>query len=77
MAWNITMPEIFGLKLITYWQALRLLLIAAILFGGAGVIFLRSPCRPFYGENLKSKFCLLKYFPAALENFYYTIFYKF
>ncbi|KYH31964.1 MULTISPECIES: hypothetical protein [Neomoorella] len=33
--WNITMPEVFNLKRITFWQALRLLLIAGILFGGA------------------------------------------
>ena len=32
--WNITMPQVFGLKEITYWQAFRLLLIAGILFGG-------------------------------------------
>lgn len=31
--WNITMPIVFNLKTITYWQAFRLLLIAAILFG--------------------------------------------
>lgn len=31
--WNITMPTVFNLKAITYWQAFRLLLIAAILFG--------------------------------------------
>lgn len=33
--WNITMPEVFNLKRITFWQALRLLLMASILFGGA------------------------------------------
>lgn len=32
--WNITMPQVFGLKEITFWQAFRLLLIAGILFGG-------------------------------------------
>lgn len=31
--WNITMPEVFGLKNITYWQAFRIILICAILFG--------------------------------------------
>lgn len=31
--WNITMPEVFNLNTITFWQALRLLLIAAFLFG--------------------------------------------
>jgi len=31
--WNITMPQVFNLNAITYWQALRLLVIAAFLFG--------------------------------------------
>jgi hypothetical protein len=33
--WNITMPEVFNLKEITFWQAFRLLIIAGILFGGS------------------------------------------
>ena len=32
--WNITMPDVFGLNAITFWQAFRLILIASILFGG-------------------------------------------
>jgi hypothetical protein len=32
--WNMTMPEVFGLKNITYWQALRILIISTILFQG-------------------------------------------
>ncbi|MDN5311806.1 MAG: hypothetical protein PWQ68_779 [Thermoanaerobacteraceae bacterium] len=32
--WNITMPDVFNLKKINYWQAFRLLLIAGLLFGG-------------------------------------------
>ena len=28
--WNATIPEVFGLKQITYWQSLRLLIIAAL-----------------------------------------------
>ena len=36
--WNITMPDVFGLKVISFWQAFRLLLIATMLFGGGGVI---------------------------------------
>jgi hypothetical protein len=32
--WNWLMPAIFGLKAITYWQALGLLLLGKILFGG-------------------------------------------
>tara|TARA_B100001173_G_C15938689_1_gene526093 strand:- start:671 stop:934 length:264 start_codon:yes stop_codon:yes gene_type:complete len=33
--WNMTIPEVFGLKEITFWQAFRILLIASLLFGGA------------------------------------------
>lgn len=37
--WNITMPDVFNLKTITYWQAFRLLIIATILFGAGGARF--------------------------------------
>jgi uncharacterized membrane protein len=32
--WNATIPEVFDLKAVTFWQAVKLLLIATILFGG-------------------------------------------
>ncbi len=32
--WKATIPEVFGLKAVTFWQAVKLLLIAMILFGG-------------------------------------------
>jgi hypothetical protein len=32
--WNWLMPALFGLKLIGYWQAMGLLLLSKILFGG-------------------------------------------
>ncbi len=32
--WNITMPDIFKINKVKYWQAFRLLLIASILFSG-------------------------------------------
>lgn len=32
--WNWLMPAIFGMKLITFWQALGLVLLSKILFGG-------------------------------------------
>lgn len=34
--WNITITRIFNIREITYWEALRLLIIAAILFGKLG-----------------------------------------
>lgn len=37
--WNITMPEVFNLKEITFWQAFRLLLIAGFLTSGGFIKF--------------------------------------
>lgn len=28
------MPEVFGIKTVTFWQAFRILILASILFGG-------------------------------------------
>ena len=36
--WNITMPQVFALKRITYWQAFRLLIIAGMLFGSESIV---------------------------------------
>jgi hypothetical protein len=36
--WNTTVPEIFGLKTLRYWQAFRLLLMAELLFGAGGLL---------------------------------------
>ncbi len=35
--WNWLGPELFGLRLITFWQALGLLALCRILFGGSGM----------------------------------------
>jgi hypothetical protein len=32
--WNTTMPEVFGLKELSFWQAFKIILLAGILFGG-------------------------------------------
>src|SRR4051812_33084577 len=34
--WNWLLPQIFGLREITFWQALGILLLSRILFGGFG-----------------------------------------
>lgn len=36
--WNETMPELFGMPTVTFWQAFRLVLIAAILMGGPAMV---------------------------------------
>ena len=33
--WNITVPDIFNIGRIEYWQSFRLLIMASILFGPA------------------------------------------
>ena len=37
LLWNTTMPQVFKLGEITFWQAFRLLLLASILFGGSWI----------------------------------------
>lgn len=32
--WNALLPEIFGIKVISYWQAMGILVLSKILFGG-------------------------------------------
>jgi hypothetical protein len=36
--WNSTMPEVFGIKQLTFWQALKILILAAILFGDYRIV---------------------------------------
>ena len=36
--WNITMPELFRLPTLRYWQAVRLLIIAGFLLGDGRII---------------------------------------
>lgn len=36
--WNITVPEIFGLRTIRYWQAFRLLLMSSMFFGAGSFL---------------------------------------
>jgi hypothetical protein len=41
LLWNWLMPSLFGLPVLTFWQALGLLALTRILFGGLG----RTGCR--------------------------------
>jgi uncharacterized membrane protein YoaK (UPF0700 family) len=41
LLWNTTMPQVFKLPQITFWQAFRLLLLASIIFGGSWVRYNR------------------------------------
>lgn len=47
--WNMTIPELFGLKALTYWQAFRLLLISGLLFGPGTFLRLNMGGAPVLG----------------------------
>ncbi len=36
--WNSTMPDVFGVKALSFGQALKILILASILFGGHRVV---------------------------------------
>ena len=36
--WNSTLPEVFGLKALSFGQSLKILILAGILFGGHRVV---------------------------------------
>ena len=36
--WNAVIPDVFGIRQITLWQALGILILASILFGGHRVV---------------------------------------
>ncbi len=72
--WNWLMPEIFELGAINYWQALGLLILAKILFGGFGNHKSKRSnkkpndrCRPRYNKGLKSDFSNWKYYDKFWE----------
>lgn len=41
--WNLVVPDVFGLKQVTLWQALGILILASILFGGHRVVNIYQP----------------------------------
>ena len=62
--WNWLMPSIFGLKTITYWQALGLMALSWILFRGSrGPRFGRGP----WGHGMREQW--RKMTPAEREDF--------
>jgi hypothetical protein len=56
--WNATILEVFGLKAVTFWQAVKLLLITMILFGGptSAVHFWRprTEDQPYSARKMRS-----------------------
>jgi hypothetical protein len=41
--WNTTMPDVFGVKTLNFWQAIKILILAGILFGGHRVVQMQPP----------------------------------
>ena len=37
LLWNLTLPDLFGVKKINYWRAVGLYLLCGILFGGVSI----------------------------------------
>lgn len=73
--WNWLMPEIFGLGAINYWQALGIIVLAKILFGGFGDHKSKRSskkandrCRTRYNKGLKSDFSNWKYYDKFWED---------
>jgi len=62
--WNWLMPAIFGLKLITFWQALGLLLLGKILFGG---FHRHGRGRPGWKRGMEARFATMS--PEEREKF--------
>ena len=62
--WNWLMPAIFGLKLITFWQALGLLLLGKILFGG---FHRHGGGRPGWKRHMEARFAQMS--PEEREQF--------
>ena len=44
--WNTTLPEVLGVREVTLVQAIKILLIASILFGGHRVVTVQEPEQP-------------------------------
>jgi hypothetical protein len=49
--WNGLMPVLFGLRAITFWQAIGLIVLGRLLFGGFGPRFGGAPWRRHMAER--------------------------
>ena len=58
LLWNALLPDIFGITTITFWQALGILILSKILFGGFG------PGKGDHHKHHRNK----KHFRQSLEH---------
>jgi hypothetical protein len=50
--WNWLLPPLFGWRQITFWQAIAMLALSRILFGGLGM---RGPRGPSMGRRMQAR----------------------
>jgi hypothetical protein len=50
--WNWLLPPLFGWREITFWQAIGILALCRILFGGVGI---RRPSGPRFGRRMRDR----------------------
>ena len=55
LLWNAILPEVVGAKAINFWQAIGLLLLARILFGGFRMGSFRGKSRGYKGGYWRKK----------------------
>ena len=65
--WNWLLPTLFGLRQITFWQALGLLALCRILFGGGGGFGGRGLHRPNFRRKMAERWEKLP--PEEREKF--------
>ena len=54
--WNLLMPSIFGLRPISFWQAVGLLALSWILFGGLGMFRVRTGYPSHWQHRMAERF---------------------
>lgn len=52
--WNTTMPDVFSVNTINFWQALKMMLIVSILFGGTNA-YVAAPTMVTTGASVTSE----------------------
>jgi len=65
LLWNLLIPELFNGPVITYWQALGLLVLSKILFWGFGKKHHHNQHEPYWKKRFQDKFSTLD--PADRE----------
>ena len=68
LLWNALLPAIFNFSPITFWQALGLLVLARLLFGGHHPH--RNPRWTMYGKDRELRNKLMKMSPEEKKEFF-------